>query len=131
MHRCRSGSVLSDFLITMMIVISMACAVIGSLSLFLKTNAFDELIQDQIAIAQLRNTLMISDNVEPCSDTLSFTNRNRQMTLKVINGNLIIQPGTQIVLVDVDSASFALRSGMVVCTYERAGKQYEAVIALP
>lgn len=131
MQRCRNGSVLSDFLITMMIVIAMASTVIGSLSLFLGNSTFDQLIQDQIAIAQLRNILIISDNVEPCGDTLFFTNRNRNMTLKVVNGNLIIQPGTHIMLVDVDSASFHVQDGMVTCQYRRGRKTYEAVIALP
>lgn len=128
--RSRHGYVMQDFLLCLMIVVTMAQIVVSSLSVFLPSMKRQEEVQDMIAIAQLQKTLMISDDFTVGHDSLRFSNQGREMILHIVNGNLIIQPGTQFILVDVDSVSFYEDGNLIVCVWERNGNEYERVIAL-
>lgn len=130
MHGRRNGFLMPDFLMTMLITVIMAQIVVSSLVLLLHSVSFDQEVQDEIAIAQLRRILIISTDFKTTTDTLYFTNQGREMKLRVVNDNLIIQPGTQIMLVDVDGVTFMEQGHTIVCHYERKGAQHERIIAL-
>lgn len=130
MHGRRNGFLMPDFLMTMLITVIMAQIVVSSLVLLLHSVSFDQEVQDEIAIAQLRRILIISTDFKTTADTLYFTNQGREMKLRVVNDNLIIQPGTQIMLVDVDGVTFMEQGHTIVCHYERNGAQHERIIAL-
>lgn len=121
---------MQDFLLCVIIVLTMANIVVSSLSVFLPSMKHREEVQDMIAIAQLQKTLMISDDFTVTEDSLYFTNADREMVLHVVNGNLIIQPGTQFILVDVGEVRFHTEGNLIVCQWERSGNVYERVIAL-
>lgn len=130
MHGRRNGFLMPDFLMTMLITVIMAQIVVSSLVLLLHSVSFDQEVQDEIAIAQLRRILIISTDFKTTTDTLYFTNQGREMKLRVVNDNLIIQPGTQIMLVDVDGVTFMEQGHTIVCHYVRNGAQHERIIAL-
>ncbi len=130
MHHRRNGFILQDFLLTMLVVVVMVQIVTASIAVVIRSMQSSQDVQDEIALAQLRRILIICDDFITTDDTLYFTHQGRQMKLRMVNGNLIIQPGTQIMLVDVDSVSFQDNGNTIACIYERDGKLHERIIAL-
>lgn len=130
MHAGRQGYVMQDFLLTLLIVVVMAQILTSAVALAIRSMQYGQDVQDEIALAQLRRILIISDDFRTDGSVLYFVNQGRQMTLRLVNENLIIQPGTQIMLVDVDSVSFLEEGNLIRCIYERKGIFHERIIAL-
>ena len=89
---------------------------------------YDE-ISDELALAQLREELLIAYDMEFQSQSLSFRCHNRDFVLSKVNDKLILHPGTQIFLADIDEMHFENRNGVIYVCYERNGKSNERVIA--
>ena len=121
---------MQDFLLSLLIVVVMVQITTSAILLLPSFSSVSQSVQDEIAIAQLRRILIISTDFKTTADTLYFTNQGREMKLRVVNDNLIIQPGTQIMLVDVDGVTFMEQGHTIVCHYERNGAQHERIIAL-
>ena len=51
------------------------------------------------------------------------------MHLGLVNENIIIQPGTQIIYTNVDSCEFKCDDDVIIICYERNGNKYEEAIA--
>lgn len=60
---------------------------------------------------------------------LYFDYQNETRKLSLVNGNLIIQPGTQFVYTDIDEASFYMIDNAIFLSYVRGSETYEKVIA--
>ncbi|MBQ2658578.1 MAG: hypothetical protein IJF87_08435 [Erysipelotrichaceae bacterium] len=86
-------------------------------------------INDEIAISQLREQMLICYDLKFSRDVLRFRYKNDDFRLSLVNNMLLLQPGTQIYLNDVDSLYFEKRNGCIYVVYERDGKKYEQVIA--
>lgn len=123
-----SGVILTDFLISLFVVALMCPLMVSSIALVQNRKADIQSVQDEIAIAQLQRILIISDMYEIHGDELAFVNQERSMYLRKVNGNLIIQPGTQIFLVDVDDVQFSEENKLITLTYSRQGKEYERIL---
>lgn len=129
MHsRRNSGMIMMDYLLSLFIAAMMCPLMVASISLISYRKTDVQSVQDEIAIAQLQRILIISDEYEIQENELAFMNQNRSMYLRKVNGNLIIQPGTQIILVDIDDVSFTEEGNLITCTYSRKGKEYERVL---
>lgn len=85
-------------------------------------------INDEIALAQLREQMLIAYDMYVTSDQIDFIYKNKDFKLSLVNGKLILQPGTQIYLADIDDLRFETRNGCVYVIYERNNKTYERVI---
>ncbi len=85
-------------------------------------------ISDEIALSQLREMMLIAYDKEFHDEILSFRYRNKDFTLSMINGRLILHPGTQIFLADLDEMHFEERNGVIYVCYQREGKKAERVI---
>lgn len=119
----RNGSVLIDYLLTLFITSLMIPVVLSSLLLltnYLKDNPY---LQDEIASYQLRRILSLSYDPYIEENSLYFTYRQSQMHLSFVNGNLIVQPGTQIMFLHIDSCEFYEEDGVILIKYERNGKE--------
>lgn len=123
-----NGVILTDFLISLFVVALMCPLMVSSIALVQNRKADIQSVQDEIAIAQLQRILIISDMYEIHGDELAFVNQERSMYLRKVNGNLIIQPGTQIFLVDVDDVQFSEENKLITLTYSRQGKEYERIL---
>ena len=86
-------------------------------------------INDEIAIYQLREILLIAYDMDVSSDRLSFLYQNDDFRLSLVNRKLILQPGTQIYLNDIDSLYFYEKNGCICIHYERKNKTYDKVLA--
>lgn len=85
-------------------------------------------ISDEMALSELRELLLISYDMEVSYSSLNFTYQNKNFSLSVVNNKLILQPGTQIFLNDIDDAHFETRGKTVYVIYERKNKTYERTI---
>jgi len=89
---------------------------------------YDE-INDEIALCQLREILLISYDMHVSSNRLDFRYRNDDFRLSLVNEKLILQPGTQIFLNDIDDVSFKKSNGCIYVCYRKENHEYERVIA--
>lgn len=89
---------------------------------------YDE-INDELAMSQLREQMLIGYDMHINENEVSFIYKNKQFKLSLVNNKLILQPGTQIYLADVDNLRFDIRNGCVYVIYERNNKEYERIIA--
>lgn len=85
-------------------------------------------INDELALAQLREQMLIAYDMYVSSDQIDFTYKNKGFKLSLVNNKLILQPGAQIYLADIDDLRFETRNGCVYVIYERNDKTYERVI---
>lgn len=86
------------------------------------------LLQDQIALVQLRHYLAVAYDIELQPTALSFQRQHEEMRLRLVNQNLIIQPGTQMFLMDIESAMFYLENDSVILRYVRDNHEYEVFL---
>lgn len=86
------------------------------------------LLQDQIALVQLRHYLAVAYDIELQPTALSFQRQHEEMRLRLVNQNLIIQPGTQMFLMDIESAMFYLENDSVILRYVRDSHEYEVFL---
>jgi hypothetical protein len=80
---------------------------------------FTEDVQDETALYQLRRIGMMAYDPSVASSSLTFTYRDKEWILHQVNDHLILQPGTQIFLSSIDSASFEERNGVIYIVYQR------------
>lgn len=85
-------------------------------------------LQDQIALVQLRHYLAVAYDIELQPTMISFQRQQEEMRLRLVNQNLIIQPGTQIFLMDIESAMFYLENDSVILRYVRENQEYEVFL---
>ena len=85
-------------------------------------------INDELALAQLREQMLIAYDMYVTSDQIDFIYKNKDFKLSLVNNKLLLQPGTQIYLADIDDLRFETRNGCVYVVYERNNKTYERVI---
>lgn len=85
-------------------------------------------ISDEIALAQLREQLLIAYDMNQSSNELNFVYKNKNYKLSLVNNKLILQPGTQIYLNDIDDLHFENRGNIIYVTYTRKYKEFERAI---
>lgn len=100
----KKGFILIEYLISLLVIILVLSIIVSCFSNLYK---FDyELIQDEVMLYKLKRDLLIADIIEVTHDHISYSYQNNDYYLRMVNGNLIIQPGTQIVLNDLSELSF-------------------------
>ncbi len=85
-------------------------------------------INDEIALAQLREQLLISYDMQISNNQLNFIYKNKEYRLSLVNEKLILQPGTQIYLNDVEYLFFEERNGCIYVVYSKNNTEYERII---
>lgn len=85
-------------------------------------------INDEIALYQLREILMIAYEIEISPGMLSFVYQNNEFRLSLVNRKLILQPGTQIYLNDIDSLYFYENNDAIHLHYQRKNRSFDTVL---
>lgn len=124
------GVILTDFLLTVLIMIMLVPAVMMCLGSVQGTMEMNEEVQDTIAEAQLRQILLIASDKKMKDGSLEFTYQKREMRLSFINDHLIIQPGTQIFFSAVDSGRLKTEGNLIYAVYTRNNTTFEKVIGI-
>ena len=124
----RKGFALVEVLVailTVCICIPIIVSVISLMRTSLKDRVF---LQDQIALIQLRRYLAVAYEIELLPSSLTFQRQHEEMRLSVVNQNLIVQPGTQMFLMDIEAALFYLEEDSVMLRYVRNHQEYEVYL---
>lgn len=85
-------------------------------------------INDEIALMQLRENLLITYDMDVDDKQLTFRYKNKIFTLGLVNNKLLLQPGTQIYLNDIDDLYFETKNDCIYVVYERNNNRYERVL---
>lgn len=128
MHRMSAGFALIEILITMIIVVAMIPVTIVCLSPLMNALTFNEEVQDQIALSQIRRILLLSYDIECERTRLTFAYQEKPLTLSIKNDHLVLSPGTQIFLSKIDGAVFEEKDECIYIVYTRMNRQYEKVL---
>ena len=127
--RNNRGTVLIDYLLTLLIVVMMIPVIILSISIISHALKQPYCLQDLVATYQLRRILVLSYSPHIEEDALYFTYKKKEMKLSLINENIILTPGTQIFYIDVDTCLFYEENHVIYVQYEREEDAYTEAIA--
>lgn len=86
-------------------------------------------MQDDITTAQLRHALNLADDFQVSPEMMTFTLNQQECSLSLINGNLVMKPGTRIYYMNLDDVQFALDGERILLTYERNEEETTREIA--
>ena len=129
MPRLHRGSTLAEVLVVLLVVSVLIPVTVLCLKSFPPLLTFDEELQDQIALSQLRRILLLSYDLKYTYDELSFTYQEKERHLMYRNDHLVMTPGTQIFLSAVDDAYFQFSDNAIYVCYQRGSKEYEKVLS--
>lgn len=85
-------------------------------------------VNDEIALTQLRENLLFIYDLNYDRYTLNFRYKGDNYSLLLINNKLILKPGTQIYLMDIDDLYFTDEGGFIYINYERGNKKYKRIL---
>lgn len=124
----RKGFALVEVLVAILTVCICIPILVSVISL-MRTSLKDRTsLQDQIALVQLRRYLAVAYDIELLPSSLTFQRQHEEMRLSVVNQNLIVQPGTQMFLMDIEAALFYLEEDSVMLRYVRNHQEYEVFL---
>ena len=124
----RKGFALVEVLVAVLTVCICIPIMVSVISL-MRTSLKDKTsLQDQIALVQLRRYLAVAYDIELLPSSLTFQRQHEEMRLSVVNQNLIVQPGTQMFLMDIEAALFYLEGDSVMLRYVRDNQEYEVFL---
>ena len=124
----RKGFALVEVLVAVLTVCICIPIMVSVISL-MRTSLKDRTsLQDQIALVQLRRYLAVAYDIELLPSSLTFQRQHEEMRLSVVNQNLIVQPGTQMFLMDIEAALFYLEEDSVMLRYVRNHQEYEVFL---
>lgn len=126
--RNRRGAILIDLLITICIVMILIPVTMACISSMKDANRFDPLLQDEIALFQLRKRLILAYDIQYQQNEIRYMYQGREERLSKVNQNLIVQPGTLIFLSQIDDCFFKEENGAVFVIYERDGKTFAKIL---
>lgn len=115
-------------LLSFLIIINMLPLTYLSFS-YISNISFDySQIEDEIALMQLREILLIGYDFQIHGDSLTFIYQNKDFSLRQVNNRLLLQPGTQIFLDNVDDISFYSSNGIIYLDYEKNKRHFTTAI---
>ena len=124
----RKGFALVEVLVAILTVCICIPILVSVISL-MRTSLKDRTsLQDQIALVQLRRYLAVAYDIELLPSSLTFQRQHEEMRLSVVNQNLIVQPGTQMFLMDIEAVLFYLEGDSVMLRYVRDNQEYEVFL---
>ena len=87
-----------------------------------------DLVNDEISLFQLRRILLIAYDVNNNGYSLDFIYHNDDYSLSLINNRLVLQPGYQMFLDNVDYLEFKEEGNAIYIEYEKNNKEYKTPI---
>jgi len=125
MYKRRRGFISTRALIALYVVMLLIPLAYSSFS-FVGNNKFNyNEVSNEIALVDLRKILMLAYDLENNDDSLKFIYKGDEYELYETNNKLILKPGTQIFLNDIDSVQFINKNECIYLIYETNGKTYE------
>ena len=124
-RRNKTGSILMDMLLTLVIVSLFMPIALSSFNIFSQVERFPFEVQDQIALVQLRRFLNGCRILSVDDKELTCEN-DKIWSLRASSQNLYLSDGTIIVLQQIDDMYFEVVNQMIWLYYERKGVRLQA-----
>lgn len=121
--RADRGFILEQFLIALGILCALLPLFLSQLQLMTKLLIRPVDLQDAIALTQLRHLFNIAENIDIENESLSFDYRGEKRMLRISGKNLILTPGTQYVMTNIEEISFETQENMVLLCWKRKENQ--------
>ncbi len=127
-HRGRRGFMTGRLVFSLAVCLMMMPLTVTAMKVIGRQLVFREEVQDEIALAQLRRILITGDDYVCSRQEVTFLYHSATVRLYTVNRRVILTPGTQIFLSDIDSAYFYLDNGLLYISYSRMDRTYERVL---
>lgn len=110
------------------VLITILPLVVSIFSLTSNYNVDYDCVNDEISLHQLRKIMLISYNIENSGDELNFIYHNEDYKLSLVNGRLVLSPGYQVFLNNVDCVSFNENDGVLSLSYLRGDDEKQTYL---
>ena len=87
-----------------------------------------DLVNDEVSLFQLRRILLVAYDVNNNGYSLDFIYHSNNYSLSLINNRLVLQPGYQMFLDNVDYLEFKEEGNAIYIEYEKNNKEYKTPI---
>lgn len=115
----KRGYTLLETLIALMISSLVLLCIYQIIYMMSYLSFYDQRLQDINGVLQLKQTLNLGSNIEISSDQIEYDFKENHFTIRMINERLIIQPGTNILILDIDNIEFMEDELGLVIIYQR------------
>lgn len=129
-NRNRSGFILGEFLIVLLAIGFLLPITLSHLSILQKAVKPPVMLQDQIALAQLRHITNLASSVTINAEELTLHCHQNDYVIHIRNHNLLLRPGTQFLLTEIDAVLFEQDEQLLIMHYYRKEKEFRAVLGL-
>ena len=119
-----SGYTLLETLIALMISSLIFLSIYQIINMMSYIRLYDQHLQDINGMLQLKQILNLGSNIEISSDQIEYDYNENHFTVNLINDRLIIQPGTNILILDINSVEFIEDDLGLVIIYQREDQTY-------
>ena len=124
----KNGMIMSNFLTTLITLIISVNIIFSCINIISKHNFYEERMQDLIGLSQLSRYLLLAEDIKIENNCIYFKYLDKDMKVDIVNKNLIIQPGTQFVIVNIDHLNFYIENNLLYIEYERNNINSKMVI---
>lgn len=125
----RRGAITIEFLIALIMSGVFIPIVYLSFRLLFQHDYFNQAAQDEIALYQLRKSLLLVDELSMSQTTLTGKRYDEDVKLTIKNNHLYLQPGTQIFLTAMSEGYFSQEGNQFLLNYVRNNKWISRVVA--
>ncbi len=119
-----SGYTLLETIIALMISSLIFLSIYQIINMMSYIRLYDQHLQDINGVLQLKQILNLGSNIEISSDQIEYDYNENHFTVNLINDRLIIQPGTNILILDINSVEFIEDDLGLVIIYQREDQTY-------
>lgn len=119
-----SGYTLLETLIALMISSLIFLSIYQIINMMSYIRLYDQHLQDINGVLQLKQILNLGSNIEISADQIEYDYKENHFTVNLINDRLIIQPGTNILILDISSIEFIEDDLGLVIIYQRKDQIY-------
>lgn len=114
-----------ELLLSLIILTAALPPAVSCLGQLKQSVSHDSVIQDEIALCQLRKILSLASELSISDNQLTFRYHDESCTLSKINRHLIMKPGTQILMQDTEQVYFRKDGSLLSIIYEKNNRTYE------
>lgn len=126
--RNRRGFIELRTIIALIVTICLLPIVVNIISACSNLKFEYDYINDEISLYQLRRILLISYDLKNNGSSLEFIYHNNDYSLNIINNRLVLQPGYQMFLDNVDYLEFVQEGNTIYVEYTKNNEEYKSPI---
>lgn len=124
----RRGFLEARSVVAIIVILTILPLVVSILELTSTYNIDYDKVNDEISLLQLRKIMLISYDIENNGDELDFIYHNEDYKLELVNERLILTPGYQVFLNNIDYVFFKQNDGVLSLIYGKDGNEKETYI---